>query len=68
MRVDFVKLFPDECVAQNGLRFAGGPKLLNWVLPGRGSNLLKSRRKVLYVYPRSVFTPVAKLSLSRGSS
>ena len=29
---------------QKGLRSAGGPKLLKWGLPGRESNLLKSRR------------------------
>ena len=36
---------------QKGLRSAGGPKLLKWGLPGRGSNLLKSRRLLIY-YPR----------------
>ena len=34
-----------------GLRSAGGPKLLKWGLPGRGSNVLKSRRPLIRLGP-----------------
>ena len=38
--------------SQKGLRSAGGPKLLKWGLPGRGSNLLKSGRPLTSTTPR----------------